>query len=137
MAGRARSEERAGNGGQARPAEPAGAVSAETTTTTGGGRAATLNLPFVTAQFRAPDHLVPTRDDVTGVARNVRSILPSGKSTLFYGGLALTAVIGAIEWPVAAAIGVGAALASRGAADPRPARQLEGEQKTSTPSTSS
>jgi hypothetical protein len=137
MPGRARSEERAGNGGQARQAAPASTVSAEKTTTTGGGRAATLNLPFVTAQFRAPEHLMPTRDDVTGVARNVRSVLPSGRSTLFYGGLALTAVVGVIEWPVAAAIGVGAALASRGAADPRPVRQREGQQGTSTPSTTS
>ena len=47
-------------------------------------------------------------------------MLPSGKSMLFFGGLAVTAAVGAIEWPVAAAIGVGSALASRGAVDPLP-----------------
>jgi hypothetical protein len=125
-------EERAENGGQAQRAETA--ERAREAQPAGGRRAATLNLPFVTAEFRAPDHLVPTRDDVAGAARGVRSWLPSGKSTLFYGGLAVTAALGAIEWPVAAAIGVGAALASRGAADVRPARQLESEQRTTSSS---
>ena len=93
-------EERTENGGQA------GRAGVE-----GGGRTATLTLPFFTAQFRAPDHLVPTRDDVAGAARGVRSMLPSGRSTLLYGGLGVTAALGVIEWPVAVAIGVGAALA--------------------------
>jgi hypothetical protein len=83
---------------------------------------ATLNLPFVTAQFRAPDLHVPSRDEIGAVARGARSMLPSRSSMLFFGGLAVTAAVGAIEWPVAAAIGVGSALASRGGADPRPAR---------------
>jgi hypothetical protein len=74
---------------------------------------ATLNLPFVTAQFRAPDLHVPSRDEIGAVARGARSMLPSGKAMLFYGGLAVTAAVGAIEWPVAAAIGVGTAMASR------------------------
>jgi hypothetical protein len=86
----------------------------------GGRRAATLNLPFVTAEFRAPDLHVPGRQELGNAAREARSMLPSRSSMLFYGGLAATAVVGVIEWPVAAAIGVGAALASRGAADPRP-----------------
>ena len=85
-----------------------------------GARTATLNLPFVTAQFRAPDLHVPSRKELGDAARGARSMLPSRSSMLFYGGLAATAVVGAIEWPVAAAIGVGSALASRGATDPRP-----------------
>jgi hypothetical protein len=85
-----------------------------------GSRTATLNLPFVTAQFRAPSLHMPGRQDLGNAARGARSMLPSGKSMLFYGGLAATAALGAIEWPVAAAIGVGSALASRGAVDPRP-----------------
>jgi hypothetical protein len=47
----------------------------------------------------------------------------------------VTAVVGAIEWPVAAAIGVGSALASRGAANPQPGGdtpQTEGTQPEST-----
>lgn len=83
-------------------------------------RTATLDLPFVTAQFRAPDLHVPSRDEIGSAARGAWSMMPSRSSMLFYGGLAVTAVVGAIEWPVAAAIGVGTALASRGAADPRP-----------------
>jgi hypothetical protein len=83
-------------------------------------RSATVDLPFVTAQFRAPDLHVPTRDEIGSAARGAWSMMPSRSSMLFYGGLAVTAVIGAIEWPVATAIGVGTALASRGAADPRP-----------------
>lgn len=85
-----------------------------------GPRSVTLNLPLVTAQFRAPDLHVPGRDEIGAAARGAWSMLPSRSSMLFYGGLAVTAVVGAIEWPVAAAIGVGSALASRGAADPRP-----------------
>jgi hypothetical protein len=83
-------------------------------------RTATLNLPFVTAQFRAPDLHVPSRDEIGAAARDARSMLPSRKAMLFYGGLAVTAAVGAIEWPGAAAIGVGTAVASRGGADPRP-----------------
>ncbi|GAA1255906.1 hypothetical protein GCM10009609_18870 [Pseudonocardia aurantiaca] len=85
-----------------------------------GRRSATLNLPFMTAQFRAPELHMPGRDDLSGAARGVQSLLPSKGAALFYGGLAVTAVIGAIEWPVAAAIGVGTALASKGAANPEP-----------------
>lgn len=136
MAGRARSTEppeRPGAGGEAqtqaggetqsqdgstltqevRPSSPAEG-SAE------GRRSATLNLPFMTAQFRAPDLHMPGRDDLSGAARGVRSLLPSKEAALFYGGLAATAVLGAIEWPVAAAIGIGTALASKGAANPEP-----------------
>jgi hypothetical protein len=96
-----------------------------TETRAGGPRTATLNLPFVTAQFRAPDLHVPSRQEIGSAARGARSMLPSRSSMLFYGGLAATAVVGAIEWPVAAAIGVGSALASRGAANPVPQQQEE------------
>jgi hypothetical protein len=82
-----------------------------------------VNLPFVTAQFRMPDLRTPTREDLLAAAGGVRSLLPSRKSMLFYGGLAATAAAGVIEWPVATAIGIGSALASRGAADPTPPAQ--------------
>ncbi|GEL19221.1 hypothetical protein [Pseudonocardia asaccharolytica] len=87
---------------------------------TGSGRTATLNLPFVTAVFHPPDVHVPTREELNDAARRVGGLLPSGKSALYYGGLAATALAGVIEWPVAAAIGVGTALASRGEARPEP-----------------
>jgi hypothetical protein len=85
-----------------------------------GRRSATVNLPFVTAQFRMPDMRAPSREELEAAAQGVRSLLPSRKSMLFYGGLAVTAAAGVIQWPVATAIGIGTALASRGAADPRP-----------------
>ena len=85
-----------------------------------GERSATVNLPFVTAQFRAPHLHLPGRADLDAAARGAQSLLPSPKSLLFFGGLAATAVAGIIEWPVAAAIGVGTALASRGEANPEP-----------------
>jgi hypothetical protein len=93
---------------------------------TGGPRTATLDLPFVTAQFRAPDLHVPSREELGEAVRGAQSMLPSRSSMLFYGGLAVTAALGAIEWPVAAAIGVGSALASRGAANPQPRGASEG-----------
>jgi hypothetical protein len=111
MTGRAR------NGGQQSGRQGDGGAKAEDRTQ--GGRTATLTLPFVTAEFRAPDLHVPSREELGAAARDVQSMLPSRSSMLFYGGLAVTVAIGAIEWPVAAAIGVGSALASRGAADPR------------------
>jgi hypothetical protein len=83
-----------------------------------GQRTATINLPFMTAVFRVPEVHAPTREDLDAAARGAWSMLPSGKSALFYGGLAATALAGVIEWPVAAAIGIGSALASRGAANP-------------------
>jgi hypothetical protein len=66
---------------------------------------------------------VPSRKELGDAARGARSMLPSRSSMLFYGGLAATAVVGAIEWPVAAAIGVGSALASRGVANPLPQQE--------------
>ncbi|WP_433276905.1 hypothetical protein ACQPZA_35925 [Pseudonocardia xinjiangensis] len=100
-----------------------------------GHRSATVNLPFVTAQFRVPDLHAPSRGDLDAAARGARSMLPSTKSMLFFGGLAATAVVGVLEWPVAAAIGIGSALASRGSADPRPRAALPPAQAETTGST--
>jgi hypothetical protein len=85
-----------------------------------GRRSATVNLPFVTAQFRVPDVHPPSLEELGWAVDGARSILPSGKSMMFFGGLAATAIAGVIEWPVAAAIGVGTALASKGGTDPEP-----------------
>ncbi len=78
-----------------------------------------LDLGFMSAQFQVPDwHLpdwrLPNRGDLDAATRGARSMLPSRKAMLFMGGLAVTAVAGVIEWPVAAAIGVGSVLAARG-----------------------
>lgn len=100
-----------------------------------GQRSATVNLPFVTAQFRVPDVHPPSREDIGAAARGARSMLPPTKSMLFFGGLAATAVVGVLEWPVAAAIGIGSALASRGAAEPQPRAAVPPAQAETTSST--
>lgn len=83
-------------------------------------RTATVNLPFVTAEFRAPDiHLpslpvhAPDRSDLTGAVSTVRSRLPSPVQTVYYAGLGVLGVLELIEWPVVLAIGVGTALAQQ------------------------
>jgi len=84
-----------------------------------GARTATVDLPFVTARFRAPAlHLphmhVPDRKEIGDAARTVRSHLPSTRETVYYGGLVLLAALELIEWPVAVAIAVGTAVTRRG-----------------------
>ncbi|WAL68320.1 hypothetical protein ORV05_11310 [Amycolatopsis cynarae] len=109
--------------------EPTPAPTAETappkTAPAGGdhGRTATVNLPFVTAQFRVPEFHLPgiTGGDMTAAAQTARSFLPPPRQMLYYGGLALMAVFDVIEWPVAAAIGIGAAIVGRGGESEHPA----------------
>jgi hypothetical protein len=77
-----------------------------------------VNLPFVTAVFHAPEVRVPglrmpDRADFDAAAHWFRDRVPQGKAALFYGGLAAVAVAGVIEWPVAAAVGLGTALAGQ------------------------
>jgi hypothetical protein len=120
-------------GGRASAAEvgeptATGAVNGEERAGTEAGRERTarVRLPFVTAEFRAPHLHMPGRGEVDAVARGARSLLPGPKAALYYGALAVTAAVGVIEWPVAAAIGVGAALASRGEANPQPSGRMSG-----------
>jgi len=47
------------------------------------------------------------------VAQTVRANLPSTERMLYYGGLGVLATVGALEWPVAAALGVGVWVAGR------------------------
>ncbi|HKS49627.1 MAG TPA: hypothetical protein VJT49_31855 [Amycolatopsis sp.] len=96
-----------------------------------GRRTATVNLPFVTAQFRAPRMRMPSmpvgRGEVAAAAQTARSYLPSARDTLYYGGLATLAAFEVIEWPVAAAIGVGTALMGRGRGEQREREAESGE----------
>ncbi|MBB5159374.1 hypothetical protein [Saccharopolyspora phatthalungensis] len=78
-----------------------------------GTEGTTVNFPGVTAEFHRPDHVIPTRDDLSGAAETVRGYLPSGQMLAFYGGLGALTAFSVIEWPVAAAIGAGVALAQR------------------------
>ena len=77
-------------------------------------RTATVNLPFVTAQFRKPEI------NLGSAVGAVRSLLPTPVGAVYYGGLAALAAFSVIDWPVAAAIGVGTEIARRGAAEQRP-----------------
>jgi hypothetical protein len=124
MAGKPReTEKRTAEAEVVRPEEPAeGRIE--------GKRTATLNLPFVTAEFRAPELHAPIWGDVNAAARGAQSMLPSGKSLLFFGALAVAAAAEIIEWPVAVAIGVGSALAGQGAASPAPGGPKPGEVTT-------
>ncbi|MFD1523734.1 hypothetical protein [Pseudonocardia yunnanensis] len=79
----------------------------------------------MTAQFRVPDLQPPSREELGWVVQTARSLLPSGRTLLFFGGLAATAIAGIIEWPVAAAIGVGSALSGQGATHPEPRNGIQ------------
>jgi len=46
-------------------------------------------------------------------AQAVRANLPPTERLVYYGGLGLMATVGVLEWPVAAAVGVGVWLAGR------------------------
>ncbi|WP_157530907.1 hypothetical protein [Microtetraspora niveoalba] len=81
----------------------------------------TLNLPMVSLQFHRPHLGMPhmemphvSRQEVGHAVDVARSFLPPPERVIYYGGLGALAVLGVIEWPVAAAIGVGTVLAQRG-----------------------
>jgi hypothetical protein len=75
-----------------------------------------VQLPFVTAEFHRPDVQLPGRAEVEGAIGAVRKNLPPPEQLVYYGGLAALAVFSVIEWPVAAAIGVGTAVTQRAVA---------------------
>ncbi|WP_214102596.1 hypothetical protein [Acrocarpospora catenulata] len=92
-----------------------------------------LNLPMVSLQVHRPH--MPHMDTswAERAMETGRKAMPPPERLIYYGGLGALAVIGAIEWPVAAAIGVGTMLASRArAAARRPAgERMPPERRTS------
>lgn len=82
-----------------------------------GGTAITL--PYVTAELHTTKVQlpgfpgIPGRKELTSAVETVRGQLPSPGQALFYGGLTAAAAFSLIEWPVAAAIGIGNALVQR------------------------
>jgi hypothetical protein len=50
---------------------------------------------------------------VGDAGRLIAGYLPPPERLAFYGGLGVAAVLGAIDWPVAAAIGIGTMIARR------------------------
>lgn len=98
--------------GEEKPAERARAARAAG----GQRRTARVNLPLVSAEFRAPQLRMPTVPTPRGMVRaagSATNYLPSRDKLLLYGGLGTAAVIGVIEWPVAIAVGAGVAVAQR------------------------
>lgn len=120
-------------------------------------RTATINLPFVTAQFRAPDVRVPkvrvpdvripkapvpharvpgvSRREVSDLVGAVGSYLPSRDKTLYYAGLGAMAAFQIIEWPVAVAIGAGTVVAQRALREGNGAPERVAAQRHNGPST--
>ncbi|MEU5846745.1 hypothetical protein [Saccharopolyspora shandongensis] len=78
-----------------------------------------ITLPYVTAELHTTKvHLpglaaMPGRKELASAVDTVRGQLPSREQALFYGGLTAAAAFSLIEWPVAAAIGIGNALIQR------------------------
>jgi hypothetical protein len=106
--------ETAGSAGTRRPRGQA-AKEPEPVEPVRAGRTATVNLPFVTAQFRVPEvHMPPvSARDVAVAANAARAYLPPPPRLAYYAGLGLAAALEVIEWPVAVAIGAGTVIARR------------------------
>ncbi|MFJ2032401.1 hypothetical protein [Streptosporangium sp. NPDC087985] len=79
------------------------------------GLAFTLDLPMMSVRFHPPHlHLPHISLQEAGQAVDAaKSFLPPADRMVYYGGLGALAVAGLIEWPVAAAIGVGTMIAQR------------------------
>jgi hypothetical protein len=122
--------------------KPASRRASATTATGRGGRSATsettredehgaaLPVPVVTPHVKVMR--VP-------VGRGAAAYLPPPDRLAFYGGLAAAAAIGILDWPVAAAVGLGTMVARRAAARresarPVPTARPEGAEERETPS---
>jgi hypothetical protein len=78
-------------------------------------RGATLPVPVVTPHLKVYKFRLPSAgmSYVADAGHVVAGYLPPPERLVFYGGLGVAAVFGVIDWPVAAAIGVGTAIARR------------------------
>ncbi|KAA5834501.1 hypothetical protein ABT337_32215 [Saccharopolyspora hirsuta] len=78
-----------------------------------------IPVPYVTAELHTTKIQLPkvpglpSGKDLASAVETVRGQLPSRDQMLFYGGLTAAAAFSVIEWPVAAAIGIGNALVQR------------------------
>ncbi|MEU0516929.1 hypothetical protein [Streptosporangium sp. NPDC006007] len=81
---------------------------------------------MLTVQLRPPHlHLPHVNRQEAGQAVDVaKSFLPPAERMAYYGGLGALAVVGLIEWPVAAAIGIGTMIAQRARRKDRPTRPV-------------
>ena len=87
-----------------------------------------LDTPVVSVRVHRPRLRLPSdHGPAERAARAAKSALPRPSRLAYYGGLGAAAALGAIEWPVAVAIGVGTAIGQRVHRDGRRARQAEPE----------
>lgn len=85
---------------------------------------ATVKVPLVTPHVRMYKvHVpVPGKAYMSDAGHIVAGYMPPPDRMAFYGGLGLAAVVGILDWPVAAAIGVGTMVARRATRSRGPAR---------------
>ncbi|GAA3114069.1 hypothetical protein GCM10010466_01480 [Planomonospora alba] len=110
---RERAQSRSGTAAGRKPAAAKPVQSVDPVELAGNGHAdrpLTLTLPMITLQFRPPQVTGREIGQVLGIAR---SFLPPRERLAYYGGLGALAAFGLLEWPVAAAIGVGTVIAQR------------------------
>jgi hypothetical protein len=69
---------------------------------------------------------------IEDAGRIVAGYLPPPERLAFYGGLGLAAVLGAIDWPVATAIGLGTVIARRSGHGMSAMRSRSGRQQGAT-----
>ena len=84
-----------------------------------------LDTPVLSLRIHRPHLRLPRLATAPAgrAARAARSALPPPSRLAYYGGLGAAAALGAIEWPVAVAIGVGTAIGQRVRRDGRRAQQ--------------
>jgi hypothetical protein len=83
------------------------------TTTKAGSSGISVPVPIVIPRLKVYHPPVLGPSSVGQAGRSVAGRLPPPERLAFYGGLGAAAVVGVIGWPVAAAIGVGTAIARR------------------------
>lgn len=103
---RGTSAARAGGGATATARRPAERPSAETA-------GMDVSVPVLTPHMKTVHVPTPGMSYVGDAGRLVAGYLPPPERLAFYGGLGIAAVLGAIDWPVAAAIGIGTMVARR------------------------
>lgn len=100
---------------------------------------AEIPVPVVTPHVKVMRVPVPGLSLVGDMGRVAAEYLPPPDRLVFYGGLAAAAAIGILDWPVAAAVGIGTLVARRAAARRESARRAptarpEGAEEPETPS---
>ncbi|MCO5991837.1 hypothetical protein NE234_00550 [Actinoallomurus sp. WRP9H-5] len=98
---------------------------------------AAVPVPVVTPHVRMLRIPLPTRGlaMVGDMGRVAAAYLPPRDRLMFYGGLAAAAAIGVLDWPVAAAVGVGTMVARRAVGRRETARPVPASTQAATPAT--